>query len=65
MCEPVSKEEWRQYFEAKLRAAEQRIARTALEGEHLQAEAKQLRTKLALLDFDLEAWRWTREHSDC
>jgi hypothetical protein len=65
MCEPVAKEEWRQYFQAKLKAAEQSAgtARTRRESEHLQAEADQIRTKLRLLDFDVDAWRWACEHS--
>jgi hypothetical protein len=65
LTEPISKEEWRQYFQAKLKAAEQkaRNARNTWEQEHLQGEANQIRTKLALLDFDLDAWRWASEHS--
>jgi hypothetical protein len=65
MCEPVSKEEWRQYFQAKLKAAEHSAgtAPTRRESEHLQAEADQIRTKLRLLDFDVDAWRWACEHS--
>lgn len=66
MFEPVGKEEWRQYFQAKLKAAEQSAgtARTRGESEHLQTEADQIRTKLRLLDFDLEAWRWASGHSN-
>ena len=67
MHEPVNKEEWRQYFEARLHAVEERAssARTEREREQLQAEANQIRTKLALLDFNLDTWRWDREHSNC
>jgi hypothetical protein len=67
MVEPVSKEEWRQYFQAKLKAAEQGAisAPTEREREQLQAEAGQIRRKLALLDFDLDAWKWACEQSDC
>jgi hypothetical protein len=65
--EPVGKEEWRQYFQAKLKAAEQRAssAPAEQEREQLQAEADQIRAKLALLDFDLDTWKWASEHSDC
>ena len=66
MREPVSKEEWRQYFEVRLKAAEQRAnsARTEWEREQLHREVDQIRTKLALLDFNLDTWRWEREHAN-
>jgi hypothetical protein len=66
MCEPVSKEDWRQYFRAKLTSAEQRAmsAPTEREREHLRIEADRIRTKLWLLDFDIEAWR-ACDHANC
>ena len=58
MSEPVTKEEWRQYFLEKLETAQRRAeeARSDKERADLQGQAEDIRAKIRLLDFDACAW---------
>jgi hypothetical protein len=58
MSEPITKEEWRQYFLEKLETAQRRAeaARSDKERAELRDRAEEIRAKLRLLDFDASAW---------
>jgi hypothetical protein len=58
MSEPVTKEEWRQYFLEKLKTAQRRAeaARSDTERASFRGQAEEIRAKIRLLDFDASAW---------
>jgi hypothetical protein len=58
MSEPVTKDEWRQYFLEKLVAVQRRVEATHSDKERaeLRLQAEDLRVKIRLFDYDASAW---------
>jgi hypothetical protein len=56
MREPVSKQEWKEYFRTQLAEAKREAEARPEVAERLRSRIESLKTKLWLLDFDVDTW---------